>query len=288
MHLNRNSDDNLDRQVVSDFGREWKTFNYSSPKTENSLDLQFQAYVRTIELERFSSLSSIAADFGAGSGRWTSRFSPYFKTVYALEPSDGAANVLMDKFKGDAKVIILQESVGVNSIPDASLDLAVSLGVLHHIPDTALAISDIAKKTKPGGEFLCYLYYKLDEKPFYYRLIFEITNMTRRVISRAPYPIKRLLSIAIAVFIYLPFARTSKLLHSAGKNIENFPLHHYMDMPFYMLENDAFDRFGTRLEQRFNKEEITEMISRAGFDLSTLKFSDAEPFWTFSVRKLKD
>ncbi len=53
-----------------------------------------------------------------------------------------------------------------------------------------------------------------------------------------------------------------------------------------MLANDALDRFGTRLEQRFNKEEIAEMLSRAGFDLSTLKFSEVEPFWTFSVSKL--
>jgi len=53
-----------------------------------------------------------------------------------------------------------------------------------------------------------------------------------------------------------------------------------------MLQNDALDRFGTRLEQRFSKEEITEMLGNAGFDLSTLRFSDVEPFWTFSVKKL--
>ena len=57
-------------------------------------------------------------------------------------------------------------------------------------------------------------------------------------------------------------------------------------MPFVMLQNDALDRFGTRLEQRFSKKEITVMLGKAGFDLSTLKFSDMEPFWTFSVIKL--
>ena len=53
-----------------------------------------------------------------------------------------------------------------------------------------------------------------------------------------------------------------------------------------MLQNDALDRFGTRLEQRFSKKEITEMVGKAGFDLNTLKISDVEPFWTFSVKKL--
>jgi hypothetical protein len=54
-----------------------------------------------------------------------------------------------------------------------------------------------------------------------------------------------------------------------------------------MLSNGALDRFGTRLEQRFNKEEIADILSRAGFDLSTLRFSDVEPFWKFSVKKLE-
>jgi len=57
-------------------------------------------------------------------------------------------------------------------------------------------------------------------------------------------------------------------------------------MPFVMLANDALDRFGTSLEQRFNRAEITEMLGLAEFDISTLKFSDVEPFWTFSVKKV--
>jgi hypothetical protein len=57
-------------------------------------------------------------------------------------------------------------------------------------------------------------------------------------------------------------------------------------MPCVMLANDALDRFGTSLEQRFSKAEITEMLALAGFDISTLRFSETEPFWTFSVKKL--
>jgi hypothetical protein len=97
---------------------------------------------------------------------------------------------------------------------------------------------------------------------------------------------RRLIAQIIAGAIYLPLARTSKLLGNRGKDVSNFPLHHYANMPFVMLQNDALDRFGTRLEQRFSKKEITEMLRIAGFDLSTLKFSATEPFWTFSVTKL--
>jgi hypothetical protein len=51
-----------------------------------------------------------------------------------------------------------------------------------------------------------------------------------------------------------------------------------------MLENDALDRFGTRLEQRFNQKEISTMLDKANFDVTTLVFSEKEPFWTFSIR----
>ncbi len=162
----------------------------------------------------------------------------------------------------------------------------MSLGVLHHIPDTGLAIKDVASKIKGGGIFLCYLYYKLDNKPHYYRGLFWASNSLRWAISRLPYAIRRLIAQMIAVAIYLPLARTSKLLGNRGRDVSNFPLHHYANMPFVMLQNDALDRFGTRLEQRFSKKEIAEMLDNAGFDLSTLKFSDVEPFWTFSVKKL--
>ena len=82
-------------------------------------------------------------------------------------------------------------------------------------------------------------------------------------------------------------ARLSKVLNKRGRNTSNLPLRHYADMPFVMLANDALDRFRTSLEQCFSKAVIIQMLGAAGFDLTTVKFSDAEPFWTFAVQKKK-
>lgn len=279
-------DENLDQGVIDSFGHEWATFDYGETETSEALDAQFMAYCAPIDLNQFNPKTSVAGDFGAGSGRWASRLIQYFSLVYALEPSDGASTVLKKKFSGEAKIVVLQETVGANSIPLASLDLAMSLGVLHHIPDTGLAIKDVSRRIKPGGVFLCYLYYSLENKPTFYKLIFKAVDGVRRVISVLPQRIKQLVTSAIAALIYWPLARFSKVLNKLGVNTSNIPLHHYADMPFVMLANDALDRFGTSLEQRFSKAEITEMLRAAGFDIATLKFSDSEPFWTFSVKKL--
>ncbi len=279
-------DENLDQGVIDSFGHEWATFDYGETETSEALDAQFMAYCAPIDLNQFNPKTSVAGDFGAGSGRWASRLIQYFSLVYALEPSDGASTVLKKKFSGEAKIMVLQETVGANSIPLASLDLAMSLGVLHHIPDTSLAIRDVSRRIKPGGVFLCYLYYSLENKPTFYKLIFKAVDGVRRVISVLPQRIKQLVTSAIAALIYWPLARFSKVLNKLGVNTSNIPLHHYADMPFVMLANDALDRFGTSLEQRFSKAEITDMLRAAGFDIATLKFSDSEPFWTFSVKKL--
>jgi SAM-dependent methyltransferase len=252
----------------------------------DDLDLQFKAYSLPIDFSKFDPTLSVAADFGAGSGRWSSRLTPYFSLVYVLEPSEGANSVLKKKFSNDPKIVVLQETVGSNSIPFATLDLAMSLGVLHHIPDTGLAIKDVSRSIKSGGTFLCYLYYSLENKPSYYKLIFKGVDGVRGITSRLPRKMKQFVTSIIAALVYWPLARFSRILKKFGINTSNIPLHHYADLPFVMLANDALDRFGTSLEQRFSKDEITEMLRSADFDISTLKFSDVEPFWTFSVKKL--
>ncbi len=282
----RKRDENLDQGVIDSFGHEWAAFDYGETEIIEALNAQFKAYCAPLDLSQFNPEISVAADFGAGSGRWASRLIPFFSLVYALEPSEGASKVLKTKFADEAKIVVLQETVGANSIPLESLDLAMSLGVLHHIPNTSLAIKDVSLRIKPGGVFLCYLYYNLENKPTFYILIFKGVNTVRQIISLLPQKIKYFVTSAIAALVYWPLARFSKVMNRFGINTSNIPLHHYADMPFVMLANDALDRFGTSLEQRFGKAEITEMLRLAGFDISTLKFSHAEPFWTFSVKKL--
>lgn len=285
MDEGRDSDPNIDIDVVKSFGEEWKKFDYENTKLNDDLDLQFNAYSSPIDLSKFDPCSSVAADFGAGSGRWTFRLVPYFAEIYALDPSPGSIDVLIEKFKNSTQIKVLQESIGRNSILDHSLDLAMSLGVLHHLPDTAKGIADIAKKIKSGGTFWCYIYYKLENKSHFYRILFRASVLVRLTVSHMPYSLRRFFADMIAFFVYLPLARVARLLEMRGKNVANFPLHHYANMPYLMMRNDALDRFGTQLENRFSKEEIAEMLGSSGFDLTTLKFSEREPYWTFSVVK---
>jgi hypothetical protein len=43
------------------------------------------------------------------------------------------------------------------------------------------------------------------------------------------------------------------------------------------MRTDALDRFGTRLEQRYTRRQIEDMMRQAG--LERIRFSEHEPYW---------
>lgn len=278
-------DKNRDDHVISHFGGEWKAFNYLDSNRLEEVREQFVAYIHPLPKEFLQRSNLVIADFGAGSGRWAHFFLEFASQLWLVEPGEDSFAVLQQRFGKNEKVQLLNETVSDNQVPNDSLDLAVSLGVLHHVPDTQLGVQDIFKKIKPGGYFLCYLYYALENKPIVYRFVWNISDKFRFGISKLPYRSRRFVCEIIAALAYWPLARLSKLVEKVGLSSKNIPLHHYRDMNFYVMRNDAYDRFGTSLEQRFTKLQISKMFEKAGFDVATLKFSDVEPFWTFAARK---
>ena len=62
------------------------------------------------------------------------------------------------------------------------------------------------------------------------------------------------------------------------------PLSAYYDKSFWIIRNDARDRFGTPLEQRFSKNEIEEMLKSVG--LRDITFHDDVPYWCAIGTKL--
>lgn len=272
-------------KILRDFGDEWERFNFLNGDDLESLKEQFNNYISPLPPEILKRRDLVAADFGAGTGRWSYFFSRYCQQLYILEPSLKAFSVSRLRFLKNKKIILLNQPIEQNDVPEKCLDLAISLGVLHHIHDTQAALNAIYTKLKPGGYFLGYVYYALDNKAPAYRFVWIVSDWLRRGISQLPNRIKFMLTDLIAIFIYLPLSRLCKLLACVKFPITTIPLHHYANLSFTVMRNDALDRFGTSLEKRFKKSEIVEMLNIAGFEISSICFSEVEPFWTFSVRK---
>ena len=127
------------------------------------------------------------------------------------------AQTAKQNLSGTSNVSFHLAGVDTIPLPNNSLDFAYSLGVLHHVPDTAAAIRDIADKLKPGAPFLIYLYYAFDNRPAWFRAIWRVSAWLRLVVSRLPYVLRLVVSQLIALTVYWPLARIARALDAAGR-----------------------------------------------------------------------
>jgi ubiquinone/menaquinone biosynthesis C-methylase UbiE len=266
---------NIDLNTVESFGAEWLAFNKFDSE---EIELLGSEYFDIITPQMLNE-SSTMADFGCGTGRFSKYWQPKVKKIYAIDPSDAviAAQKLIGEYDN---IDIIRASIDDIPLDDNSLDFAMSIGVLHHIPDTQKALTDCVKKVKIGGYFYLYLYYSLDNRGMLFRMLWKLSDLVRFIVCKLPQKVKKVVCEIIAILFYMPFVILTRLVKSLGfpSNVWSLiPLSAYHNKSFFVIRNDALDRFGTPLEHRFSKVEIEKMMQNAG--LSNVVFSNKMPFW---------
>lgn len=274
--------DNIDHSVVDSFGEEWKKFHQFS-KAE--IDRLGDMYFDIIDAEIINK-NTYGIDIGCGSGRFTKYLADKIGFMEAVDPSE--AIYTADKVLANVQNVRLSKA-STDNIPfaDETFDFGMSIGVLHHIPNTQLALNDCVKKMKKGGYFYIYLYYSLDNKGILFKWILSLVTAIRKLISILPMKFKKVACDMIAILIYMPIILVGRFIKLLGfsKFAESLPLSFYHNQTFFVVRNDALDRFGTSLEQRFSKEEITIMMKNAGLD--SIKISENTPYWHAIGKRIK-
>lgn len=272
---------NIDPKTVEGFGEEWAAYDQTVlSATEHRA--MFEAYFGIFPFDSLP-LGAEGFDLGCGSGRWAALAADRVGRLHCIDPSHKALDVARRRLADRSNVDFHLAGVAAIPLPDGSQDFGYSLGVLHHIPDTAAAMASCVAKLKPGAPFLVYLYYSFDNRPAWFRALWRATDVVRGGVSRLPFPVRKGITTVIAATVYYPLARFARLLARRGHNVTNLPLSGYRDLSFYTMRTDALDRFGTRLEQRFSLAEIEAMMKSCG--LEDIVFSDTLPHWVACGRK---
>jgi ubiquinone/menaquinone biosynthesis C-methylase UbiE len=264
---------NIDTGVVKSFADEWKQFHGFREDEINRLGAMYFDI-----LEPYLTPDMHVLDVGCGTGRWSKYLASKVASVTAVDP--GEAVLAADEVLGQlSNVRIAMAPADDLPFPEQSFDVVMSIGVLHHIPDTQKAMNDCVRMVKPGGYFYTYLYYNLENRGAAFRFIFSLSNGLRRGISTLPRGPKHAVCNLIAGVVYYPLARGGKWLRQLGliRLADRMPLRFYQNTSFYIMRNDALDRFGTSLEQRFSKDDIIRMMEQAG--LRNIVISDKMPYW---------
>jgi SAM-dependent methyltransferase len=268
-------DENIDQKTVDSFGDEWQAFHGFDEKEIQKLGDEYFDIITPQMLNKTSTVLEV----GCGSGRFLKYLSDKAGYIVGVDPSHAvhAADNLLGK---QDNVMLAKASANDLPFDNESFDFVYSIGVLHHIPDTQKAMQACVDKVKKGGHFFTYLYYNLDNRGFVFRSVFNLSTLLRRAVSKLPSGPKKAVCNFLAITLYMPFVGTIRLLKSAGvkESVRSkIPLFGYENKSFYIIRNDALDRFGTPLEQRFTKKQIHEMMEQCG--LEQIVFSNNIPYW---------
>lgn len=271
---------NVDKKTIQSFSEEWSKFDVFSDEEIRKIGDEYFDLVTDEMLNK----KSRVLDLGCGTGRWSRYVADRVAQVEAIDP--GASIFAASRLLKDKKnVRVTQASSDLIPFADESFDFVMCLGVLHHIPNTQQALNDLIWKLKQGGFALLYFYYNFENRSLAFKLLFRISDLLRRMVSRMPGQLKKATCDVIAIVVYLPWVSMARLIKSLGGTsiYKKLPLSYYTGKSFHIMRNDALDRFGTPLEKRFSRQEITQMCQKAG--LSDIRFSEKEPYWCLVGRK---
>jgi SAM-dependent methyltransferase len=267
--------DNIDPDTVADFGREWRRFDQSVMQPQEHARL-FREYFGVFPWDGLPA-NAVGFDAGCGSGRWAALVAPRVSRLHCIDASAAALGVARRNLGGDTNVVFHEAPISAMPLTDGSMDFGYSLGVLHHLPDPAAGLAACVRKLKAGAPMLIYIYYALDNRPAWFRMLWRASDYIRRAVSKMPFRVKTGVADLSAALIYWPLARGAQLAKRRGFDVAKWPLGAYGERSFYTMRTDALDRFGTRLEHRMSRAQIKAMMEAAG--LCDICFSESVPYW---------
>jgi len=261
------------RDIQSTFGEEWKSYSKILPEHEKE-------FLQYFDITPPASLSGKrCCDLGCGMGRWSYFLSQYAKEIILVDFSD-AIFVARENLRGkDNCLFFMGDIKNLPFRPDFA-DFIFSLGVLHHLPTPCL--EEVRKLKYSAPELLIFLYYALDNRPLHFRMILKAVTFVRSIVWRVKNPLfRKIFSLCGTYLVYMPLIIFGKILKPFGLS-QLAPLYDfYKDKSPQRIEQDVYDRFFTRIEQRVTRKEILQL----GDTFRAVEVSNNLPFWHFRCKR---
>jgi SAM-dependent methyltransferase len=245
--------DDLKTRTISDFGRQWTNFR-DNPGYYGSVEFLSDFFGPLLSVEAIRGLR--VADIGSGTGRIVGMLlDAGAQHVVAVEPS--AAMSVLTENTASRRDRISYIHDGGDALPQGlGLDLVVSFGVLHHIPDPGPVVRAAYDALRPGGQLLIWLYGREGNEAY-----LHIAEPLRRLTTRLPHPVLSALSTAggWALTAYLGACRILPL-----------PMHRYMTevlgkLPQSVRKLTVYDQLNPAYSKYYRKSEAEDLVRTAGF-----------------------
>ncbi|MBM3555127.1 MAG: class I SAM-dependent methyltransferase [Alphaproteobacteria bacterium] len=188
------------------FGYEWDRFH----KLTDYQEEQFRRWTCLLPAETAWRGRSFL-DMGCGAGRNSFWCMKYGATGgHAIDIDDRSLAWARDNLKAHPTVEVRHQSAYDVDLNDA-VDIAFSIGVIHHLKHPEIAVRNLAKAAKPGGTILIWVYGYENLEVF----VNILDPLRKALFSRMPLPLLRWLTYVptsvLWVLLRLGFGRIEYL-----------------------------------------------------------------------------
>jgi SAM-dependent methyltransferase len=179
----------LKSKTIQDFGEQWLEFR-DNPGYYGSIELLRDIFGPLLKVEEVRGRR--VAEIGSGTGRIVNMLlDAGADQVVALEPSDAMLVLKQNTSTRKDRIQYLRE-VGDQLPPGMNLDLVVSIGVLHHIPEPDQVVRSAYHSLKSGGRILVWVYGREGNEAY-----LRIAEPLRGVTTRMPHWMLKAVSLVL-------------------------------------------------------------------------------------------
>lgn len=223
-------------------------------------------------------------DAGCGSGEKARELARHFPQheVVAIDQSPSVARTAWEN-RDLQNLHLVQANVWYPPFADSSFHFAMSIGVLHHTPDTLRAFRSVARLIAPGGDLMTWLYPLPEEDTFWAGLYRQRDRHFLRLGHRLPHWLTlQLCRLYVAAF----FPWVLRFLKAQYRiNKERFPI--YPDRPSLgeLYRSSVFLSFDNVMpphQFRHGRDEVRRWYRDFGFG----EVNDAFPGFFHAVRSV--
>ena len=239
-------------QTIADFGEQWSTYTRNDGYY-GSVELLKDIIEPLLPVEQLR--GTTVAEIGSGTGRLVNMMMQAgVDRLYALEPSKAVETLKQNVAQHADRVEIL--NLRGDQLPPLSLDLVISIGVVHHIPDPDPVMRAAYAALKPGGRVLLWLYGR-EGNELYLSIFGPLRTITRRLPHFLLVPIAHLLNFGAGLYL-------------AAARIMPLPMRNYVINIFGRFDRHArylvvYDQLNPNYAKYYTRPEAVDLLSRAGF-----------------------
>lgn len=251
------------------FGQEWKAY----PEILAEHEDEFRQYFDLVDVDSLG--NATVCDLGCGSGRWSYFLRKRCRQLILVDFSD-AVFVARDNLRDCANALFFMGDLTNLPFRQGFADLVVCLGVLHHLPLPALY--EVRRLRQFAPRLLVYVYYALDNRPAHFRALLVLVTGIRQLTSRITgLKTRSVIAWTLTLGVYTPVLALGRSLSwlRLGALV---PLHDsYKGKSLRRIQQDVYDRFFTRIEQRVTRSSILKLKDT----FASVTVSQNLPYWHF-------